>query len=224
MLLRGGYETEDARLDRLPQFDERSRRFPVRELVAGRTLRSRGWNLTVALDQGREGACVGFALSHELAALPKKVKGVDDATALGIYRQAQLIDEWAGESYFGTSVLAGAKIVHAEGHWQEYRWAFSLEDALLAVAYEGPVVLGVNWYEGMYRPDDKGYLQVTGAAVGGHAICMIGVHAGAKRVVLANSWGPGWGRGGRAYLSFDSLERLLGEGGECLVPVVRRKV
>lgn len=222
MRLRGGHETTDPRLDRVQQFDPRSRNFPIRALVGDKPLRSRGWYLPTILDQGREGACVGFAHSHELAAIPRKVAGISNETARTIYREAQKIDEWAGESYEGTSVLAGAKVVHGQGHWESYRWGFSLEDALLAIAYEGPVVFGLNWYEGMFRPDAKGYLHVSGDLAGGHAICAIGVHLSHNRVVLANSWGASWGLKGRAFLSFDDLGRLLQEGGDCCVPVNRK--
>jgi hypothetical protein len=63
------------------------------------------------LDQGKEGACVGFAWSHELAAYPVRVEVDDEFARSKIYAEAQKIDEWPGEAYHGTSVLAGAKVV-----------------------------------------------------------------------------------------------------------------
>ena len=58
--------------DRLVQFDERSRAFPIRALIdADAKPRSYTWQCPVWLDQGTEGACVGFGVSHEAAARPE---------------------------------------------------------------------------------------------------------------------------------------------------------
>jgi len=136
----------------------------------------------------------------------------------------QRADQWAGEDYEGTSVLAGAKIMKSFGYFDEYRWAFNLKDALLAVAYEGPIVIGVNWYEGMYDPSPKGYLKVEGENVGGHAILVSSVSVTLRRVTVWNSWGRSWGDEGRAFLTWDALERLLDEDGDACVPVGRHVV
>lgn len=221
--LRGGFVAKDPRLDRIPQFDPRSRNFPIRTLVEGRPLRAYTWRAGQVLDQGSEGACVGFAWAHEMLARPKAVKGLSNDFARNkIYKEAQKIDEWAGEAYDGTSVLAGAKIVQRLGYMPEYRWAFGLEDALLAIGYAGPGVAGLNWYSGMFRPDEEGYLRVTGSRQGGHAIVVNGVDVKRHRVKLHNSWGESWGDNGMAFLDFDDFARLLGEDGEFCVPIVRR--
>lgn len=211
----------DRRLDRRIQFDERSREYPIRELIQEAAKpRSYTWRVGVWLDQGREGACVGFAWAHELAARPS-VRVVHSSTALVIYREAQKVDEWPGESYSGTSVLAGAKVVAAQGLIPEYRWAFGLEDLILAVGYKGPAVIGVNWYEGMFAPDAKGFLHVEGRKMGGHAILCHGVSISGRYFKVHNSWGRGWGHNGEARISFDDMERLLREQGEACIPVKR---
>ncbi len=213
----------DPRLDRVPFFDERSRSFPVRTLLQSRKPRSYTWRITSGvLDQGREGACVGFAWAAELAARPLEVKGVTDATALNIYRRAQEIDEWPGEAYSGSSVLAGAKVVQEQRRIGEYRWCFSLEDALDALGYLGPLVLGINWHQNMYVPDAQGFIHPTGPVAGGHAILARGINVKQGFVTLRNSWGPGYGNGGDCRLSFDDLGVLLSAGGEACVPLGRR--
>ncbi len=209
-------------LDRVPQWDERNRAYPVRPLLAGRKPRSYTWPLATWNDQGREGACVGFAWSHELAAAPVKVP-TDNGVGQRIYREAQKIDQWPGEAYEGTSVLAGAQVVKSLGYVNEYRWAFNEWDVVDTVGAYGPCVLGLNWYEGMFRPDPAGYLNVTGRIAGGHALVCLGVNLRGEYITLHNSWGRDWGRDGRARLSFASLSRLLSEDGDACVPVSRSR-
>lgn len=205
--------------------------------IEDKPFRSYTWNLPIksyspphpnlerlALDQGTEGACVGFAWAHEIAARPWSDPNITDDYAIAIYRWAQQNDEWPGENYSGTSVLAGAKAVT---EWlsriKEYRWAFGLDDVRRTIGYKGPVVLGINWYEGMFRPDSTGRIQPTGSLMGGHAILAYRVDERNKRIYLWNSWGQDWWEGGPwCFLTFEDLGRLLSEQGEACIPVVRR--
>lgn len=207
-------------LGRIPEFDERSRAYPIRALATALPLRTRIWDCSTYLDQGLEGACVGFSMSHEIAAAP--VKGlVDNAYAQMVYHEAKKIDPWPGEDYDGTSVLAGVKTLQTLGWISEYRWAFSTEDVLGTLSNVGPVVLGMNWYEGMWEPDEDGYIHPTGDMVGGHAILALGYDLTKNAVRLHNSWGQNWGQNGRAWLKAEDLTRLLSEDGEACVPLVR---
>lgn len=131
------------------------------------------------------------------------------------------MDQWPGEDYDGTSVLAGAKVMLARGFIREFRWAFNLQDLLVTVSRKGPVVLGINWYESMFEPDADGYLRPNDSLAGGHAILCIGVNVKRRDVTLFNSWGPNWGNLGRARVTWDDLDRLLHEDGEACVPVRR---
>jgi len=211
-------------LGRLKEFDERSRDYPVRSLVGDApTLSTKIWDCDVWLDQGTEGACVGFSWAHELAAEPSVVE-VDETYARMIYREAQKVDEWPGEDYEGTSVLAGVKIVKSFGWIDEYRWGFSLSDVLGAVVNIGPVILGTNWYEGMWDTDDDGYIWPTGSIAGGHAIMIVGYDHKRHAVLLHNSWGQSWGVDGRAWVDVTALEFLLSEQGEVCVPLVRKQI
>lgn len=228
--LKDGTTTDDRRLDRLVNFDERSRQYPVRTLVAEKPLRSYTWRLNTRLDQGREGACVGFSWSHELAARPAEVANITNETARQVYFEAQKIDPWNGGSYpgaspfyEGTDVLSGAKVVQSLGKIKEYRWAFGLNDALLALGYQGPGVLGANWYEGCMEPDANGFIRPTGRILGGHAIMVRGVNVKKRFVTLANSWGPSWGKGGDCYMTFEDFEKMLLNDGEFCIPIQRTK-
>lgn len=216
---RNGTEGHDARLGRLIQFDERSRNYPISAILHDRK-RSYTWRCDTHLDQGTEGSCVGHAFAHDIAARPS-VSPVTSSLALQIYRRAQQIDEWPGEGYSGTSILAGAKATKEAGYLDEYRWAFGLDDLISAVGYHGPAVLGVNWYQGMIAPGADGFIHPTGQFMGGHAILCHSVSIKHERFTLHNSWGPTWGRGGRCYVSFTDMNRLLSERGEACIPVKR---
>ncbi|HEX5016533.1 MAG TPA: C1 family peptidase [Actinomycetes bacterium] len=222
--LKGRHVTADRRLDRIPEFDPKSRRFGVAPVLPDKPPRSFTWRTSFVLDQGQEGACVGFGWSHELLARPIIQPGVNNAFAQQLYREAQQLDEWPGEDYSGTSLLAGAKAVQARGHMKEYRWGFSIDDLIMALGYQGPVVLGLNWYTGMMNTDAEGYIRPTGQVEGGHCIAALGWNVRLNRAELVNSWGVDWGNGGFCYIGRDDLERLLHEQGEQCIPVGRVKV
>jgi hypothetical protein len=215
-------------LGRIPQFDERSRAFPIRALVAAKAPRSYSWSCGAVLDQGAQGSCVGHAWAHELIARPVVVPGIDHASAVQLYYAAQGLDdqpggEYPGASphYEGTSVLAGAKAVQNAGYLTEYRWAFGLDDLVLALGYHGPAVLGIDWHNDMFDPDASGLLHVGGGIAGGHAILANGVSIRKRLVRLHNSWGSNWALNGEAYIGFDDLAALLDAQGEACVPVQR---
>jgi hypothetical protein len=230
-------------LDRRQEFDERSKDYPIRSLMEGmEALRSYTWSCDVYNDQGQEGACVGFGWSHELSARPKVIR-TDASGAQAIYNRARQLDQWPGEDYEGTSVLAGAKAVQERLNSKgvtvmpEYRWAFGWHDVALTLGFKGPVVLGVDWYSNMWDPAEDGFLHADGDLVGGHCILARGVRVVKKDpliaavpsnidmdkswVLLHNSWGTGWGNGGTARLRLRGLDKLLRAGGDACVPVIR---
>lgn len=221
-ILKDGSTVEDKRLDRLAEFDERSRNFPVMAGLEEKKIRSYTWRCDQTLDQGPDGACVGFGVAHELIARPAEVQGLDNKYAKEqIYWEAQKIDWWDGGSYpggspfyEGTSVLAGAKIAKRLGWIEEYRWAFGLEDLKYGVGHNGPALIGVPWYTGMFRPDSNGYIHATGTVAGGHCVLVNAINVKKERFTIHNSWGAGWGDDGEAYISFEDMGKLLNEWGE----------
>lgn len=230
----GGNMT-DRILDWTPRFDERSREFPVRAAIRTAVVpRNKLWKVGPILDQGQEGACVGFGWSAEAFSTPTAVKLSQVKAAVPrneqqfaqfTYQTAKTLDEYAGTNYDGTSVLAGAKAMRKFGLLKEYRWAFTLQDVVDSIITKGPVVLGIDWYEGMYEAPG-GKLIVSGPAVGGHCITAVGFKVaspkfdGASSVILQNSWGPDWGNHGLAEVSITDLGKLLAKGEAC-VPVRR---
>jgi hypothetical protein len=220
------------KLDWRSHHDPRSRDYPVTATVAASVLRTAArasvlWTPGPPIDQGSEGACVGFAWTNEALASPVRVElpSDPDVFARQLYQQAQTLDDWPGEDYEGTSVLAGAKAVQAHGYLREYRWCFSVNDVILAIVQHGPVVLGIPWLEDMFTPDTDGELHATGAVAGGHAILANGYIPRLIRdrpmIHLQNSWGADWGRNGGGWISTEGLASLLANDGEACVPVRR---
>lgn len=171
---------------------------------------------------------MGNAWAHEAAAKPVPILGITETIALQLYHRAQDLDIYSDTPpEEGSSVLAGAKASQERGFLSAYRWAFGLDDLILAVGYKGPAVLGINWYEGMFDVDARGYVHVEGDIAGGHAILCNRVNIAGKFFGLSNSWGPSWGTrdawglGGTCRISFSDMERLLHENGEACIPVTR---
>jgi C1A family cysteine protease len=177
------------------------------------------------LDQGGTSQCVIYALDKWLTTFP--VYNVGFRTAADrtrVYKEVQKRDEWPGENYDGTSVRAGFKYLKELGLCSEYRWAFDLSTVVSYVLSTGPMELGTDWTMDMFMPDHNGYIWPTGRNAGGHAWLLKGVNlkrrnpngtVGAGR--LLNSWGDGWGENGMAWMTFETLERLIHDQGEAAV-------
>jgi hypothetical protein len=213
-------------LGRHPFFDERSRGFPVRALLPREVVRRKTiWELpnNFPLDQGEEGACVGFGFSGELAAAPVVIP-TDNQFAFDLYARAQAEDQKMGNVWDeGASMLAGAKACKLAGHVSSYRWAFGVDDVIDTLCAVGPVVIGIDWYSGMYDTTTDGLVQVFGDVVGGHCILLTGfwpAHPAWGDVVLwENSWGLSYGVNGRGFIRVADLQRLLSAQGEACVLV-----
>jgi hypothetical protein len=222
--------------DRLVQFDENSRRFGIAEVVTAVEPKKKYWPAGTVLDQGREGACVGFGWTTELVSSPKPFKvSFDEGNqyALGIYNRAKQLDQWPGEDYSGTSVLAGAKVLQERGYIKEYRWAFGVEQVRDAVISEGPVVLGINWTDSMYETRPSGLVVVEGDFIGGHCLVITGYNPRARLkgepgyhevFQWKNSWGLGYGLKGMGYIKIEDLAKLLAADGEACVPMQRQRI
>lgn len=230
-------------VDRIQEFDDRSRLYSAVSPTDTRPFINRGWRCDVYNDQGYEGACVGFGWTHELCATPRPIIK-DAAFAKQIYYRARQLDQWPGEDYDGTSVLAGAKAVQEHLNSQGlpwiggYRWAFGIQDVLRVISYAGPVVLGIDWYNDMYEPDANHYITPTGGKVGGHCILAKSqkivrldptlpgvwnnIDPDKSHVRLHNSWGTNYGDGGTAFIRVSDLNKLLTDGGEACIPFNRR--
>lgn len=226
--LKGGFTATDARLGRVPHWDPSNNTYPVRAILADDAVPvSKTWRLDAnrKLDQAPRnrteapGTCVGHGWAHRRNASPIR-DDLKHEDALAIFRYAQNADPWPGEwpEYDGTTVLAGAKAMKNFGWVSVYRWATTLQDILLAVSHEGPVVMGTWWTNDMFDPDSRGYVKPTGADAGGHCWIIRGISVKAEYVLCTNSWGLDWGLNGDFKMRWGDLETLFGRDGEACVP------
>lgn len=177
------------------------------ETVEESTRTYRYWRPGPILDQGSEGACVGFSAAAFKGCDPL-MSSVDDSEALRIYRRAQHLDQWPGTDYSGTSVDAGCKVLREDETIEVYAWATTKAELYYWILNKGPVMLGMDWYEGMYVTDRNGFIRPTGRRVGGHAILARGRSAW-KSLRLQNSWGRDFGESGYCWLSEVDLSFLM---------------
>lgn len=251
LLLRDGRETTDPRLDLLPEpsverFERRLSNYAAEELLAGAPALPRGktYRKGPILDQGREGACVGFSLLTEAAADPVPLReGVEDlqARAMRVYHRAQELDPWpetrpGGQG--GTSVDAGGLAAVEDGLFEEFRWTDSVEGLIRILRSSassgedefGPAIVAVEWRDGMYEAPG-GMVDISGSLVGYHAIAVLGVNytLHGKRIdddpllVWPNTWGLDYGIGGVARIRASALAEILGPLPEIMVPVRRKR-
>ena len=174
------------------------------------------WENGRILDQGVQGACVGFAWAAWENCKPlgfKRQQG--DDYGFGFYREAQELDEWPGSDYSGTSVRAGAKTAVARGLAKSFVWASSLAEIDAHLLLEGPVVMGTSWLRSMDDWDGQGYLSVRpdSGERGGHAWLLYGKEPGGS-YIAQNSWGPDYAVGGSFRLTPTALETLVAMGAE----------
>jgi len=221
--------------DWVSEHDSKSRKYAIRSILKQRDVVKKQtlWQEGIVLDQGSEGACVGFAWTGELLAEPEAPRAqpsFDYANSLAIsfYNEAKTIDEWPGENYEGTSVLAGAKVMQKSGFIGEYRWCFGIDDVRDAVISEGPVVIGIPWYNGMYDTLPNGLVKLSGKPTGGHAILITGYSPSRRFGNVTeeafrwrNSWGTDYGVNGSGWIKYKDLAKLLAENGEACVPMQR---
>lgn len=237
--LRGDIRTADKRLDRLVEFDERSRQYPVRKIVTAKNPRSYTWKAGKVLDQGQDGACVGFAWSGLIETTPNASPNIDNTFAENLYHLAQKLDQYPGENYEGSSTLGGAKAALQMGYITGYHWAFTLEEIVLGIGYHSPLVMGIDWYESMFTPNTDNFIIPSGLIKGGHDIEAHAVKCvkvdtskpltfdnldlNKSYITLRNSWGQ-WAKGGDVYVRLIDVKNVLMRNGDFCLPIGKKVI
>jgi len=190
-------------------------------------------------DQGDEGVCVGFAVAsgmkeyQELLDYQKLVL----LSPRFVYSKAKLIDNMP--ELEGTTVRAAMRVLKNAGICQEKFWPYrpyqedkpkagavsdakkfailtyarilSLNELRLSLAGKGPVVLGIEVFEGMMKAKN-GLVPMPKAgedSLGGHAIAACGYDDKKGLIKFKNSWSVKWGDKGFGYLPYEYIQRYM---------------
>ncbi|MEJ7829408.1 MAG: C1 family peptidase [Segetibacter sp.] len=207
-------------LGRLVSIDDRDKAFPMKAALPAieEDRKIRYWYQSAYWgNQGSTSHCVAHSWTHWLKDGPVTQKNYKPDQP-ELYRICQELDEWPGSAYEGTSVRAGAKALLSQGLIKEYLWTWNVEELAQAIIKVGPVVVGTNWYRDMSKPI-KGIAKPTGMLDGGHAYLINGVNINKGMFRLKNSWGRGYGKNGNAYISFEDIQTLLNQDGECCLAI-----
>lgn len=216
-------------LGRHVRHDPRSLRYLVEPAAAPVSV---SWNRNVpGFDQGSVGSCTGNALVGALAtdnyyaslasALATGLL-LDEAEALRIYSAAEVIDGSGPypPNDYGSSGLSVAQAAKNAGLISGYLHITSVAAAHTAIQ-QGPFIVGSDWFTGMDNPDANGVVVATGTVRGGHEYECYEYDAVADLWWFWNSWGPGYGVGGRFAYSSATFATLLATDGDAtsLVPI-----
>jgi hypothetical protein len=217
-------------LGRRVQHDDRSRGFPA---AMGRVQSKVHRHDGPVLDQGQLGSCTGNAaaqaLNFEVLRRPANRRLLTEDDAVSYYSWATHHDPVPGfypPDDTGSSGLAVARALRHEGLVTSYRHAFGLSHAIGALMH-GPLIVGTDWYKGMFDPTPDGFVTPTGAIVGGHEWVLYGVDITTQTVRALNSWSSGWGiadadaglDGGTWRMTYATLSTLLADQGDAVVLV-----
>ena len=217
---------EGKRLGRHVEHDPRSRDYRAEGAAAVADVEHQAHGLP--LDQGNVGSCTANALCgaqncdpfYPLRYADGRLAPLAEADAIALYTR-ETTDE--GQPYPqydpGGTGLAVCRAARELGWLQRYAWAFNLDEALRALVMR-PAIIGCNWYDSMDTPDSSGLVTISpNASVrGGHEIVATSIETRYQLVGFWNSWGAGWGFGGRFFMSYATIERLLAEEGDFKVP------
>lgn len=177
-------------------------------------------------DQGRTSSCVGqtwagMGVTRPHYGLLSRLARRNVPDGLVVYDVAQDFDNHPGKEpeMQGSSTLGGAKAARHLGLIRSFRFANSTSDVLEALSYVGPVATGLLWTRAMAQPLPTGHPNDNAGTevIGGHETLLVAVDVSAREVEGVNSWGAGWGAGGRFRWSWDFLEQRLADRGDaCL--------
>ena len=191
----------------------------------------RHWKEPLRLNQGATGTCVAGCFGHRRAGAPVLIDGIDEPWAVKLYLEATAIFYGEPDTTLqrGTSAVSACQALLKRGAIDRYEWIAHWnagpEQLRYAILERGPLCVGSNWYASMDTPSG-GYITVdyTSRLRGGHEFLIVGIDLAPEDgsdpyYDMLNSWGPSWGRNGKARFRLDVLERLIFEGwGDGVLP------
>ena len=175
------------------------------------------WDFPCApLDQENSNHCVGYSMAHFGINLPTFTP-YSKQEAREMYYKCKVVDGDPGAEN-GTTIRSAAKVLQDMGAIENYAFARSIDSIRWWLLNRGPLIVGTIWSEGMMVPNEDGILDITGFVLGGHAY-LVNELTKDGLFGIKNSWGPGWGENGKAYITIEDFKRLFHYGGESLACV-----
>jgi hypothetical protein len=177
---------------------------------------SKKWDfLAEPLNQGETPHCVGFGGANFGINLPIQ-DNYTNQDGHDFYYKCKVIDgEPNAEN--GSTVRSIAKVLQQAGRIKNYAFASSIDEIDYWLLNNGPLIVGVDWYNDMFTPDENNQIHIGGAWVGGHC-GVINELMETGFYFFQNSWG-GWGIHGGAKIAKIDFEILMNNQGEAMTAV-----
>jgi hypothetical protein len=177
---------------------------------------SKKWDfLAEPLNQGETPHCVGFGGADFGINLPIQ-DNYTNQDGHDFYYKCKIIDGEPNEET-GSIVRSIAKVLQNEGRIKNYAFASSVDEVTYWLLNNGPMIVGTDWTDGMFKPDDKNIIHPSGQIAGGHCY-LLNETTEDGMFHIQNSWGA-WGINGGAYISRLSFAMLLNGNGEAMTSV-----
>jgi len=175
-----------------------------------------------ALDQKESPHCGGFSMAHYGIVMPT-FSDYTNEDGHAFYKLCELYDGTTGMD-MGTSIRTIANVGRNIRMWANYAFATDTETIYDWVLNFGPLIMGTEWYNDMFLPDENHVIHCTGAVAGGHAWVLIGANRNTGFIDGLTSWGPTFGDNGRFKISMTEFNYLFAQQGEAIAAVEVGKV
>lgn len=175
-------------------------------------------------DQGEAPTAVACALLAALHAAPIRIGPSRCPSVEELDRKAREIEGALGPA---VTLRSGCKALKELGLITGYRWTYEPFEAAAWLATNRGMVLGLDWYARMDRPDQTGLIRAWRAPSGGHAVFAFHYDQISDTFWIQNSRGEDWGgwtiRQGRrdykgcARLPREDLAKLFRDNAEGVI-------
>ena len=184
----------------------------------------------VILDQGKDGACTGFALAATINFIYRQQGRKHTVSPWMLYAMAKRHDEWLGEAYEGSSCRGAIKGWYNSGVCNEsltedikhsnefemtlaiannasnhrlgayYRIEREISDFHAALNEVGVIFVSARIHEG-WKDSEGDVISLRPEPMGGHAFAIVGYND--EGFWIQNSWGTDWKKSGLALWRYD---------------------
>lgn len=167
------------------------------------------------LNQLETNHCVGFSMAAFGINLPTNTNYTDEDGHNFYYLCKE--EEGLPLEENGCYMRSGAKVLKNLGKINTYAFAPDLESILWWLVNKSPLMVGTVWTGEMFEPNPDNIITIGGSTFGHHAYLVNEVKDG--YLGIQNSWGKGWGKNGKAYISIEDFGKLFLQDGEAITTV-----